>query len=85
MFCTGYHRLVTNFKNMCTYRLNTGSKNEKLIFVEGNIGVGKSTFLQMFEKEPVTLVMEPVNQWRDLRGHNLLVSLTFKSLLAGSD
>ena len=43
------------------------------VSVEGNIGAGKSTMLKFFEQfADVELVPEPVAQWCDLRGHNLL-------------
>ena len=43
------------------------------VSVEGNIGAGKSTMLKFFEQfTEVETVPEPVAQWRDLRGHNLL-------------
>ncbi|GBP29045.1 Deoxynucleoside kinase [Eumeta japonica] len=43
------------------------------VFVEGNIGSGKTTFLEHFQQfDDVTLFTEPVQQWRDLRGWNLL-------------
>ena len=43
------------------------------VSVEGNIGAGKSTMLKFFEQfTDVETVPEPVAQWRDLRGHNLL-------------
>ena len=47
-----------------------------LVTVEGNIGSGKSTMLNYFNKmEDVELCPEPVNQWCDLDGHNLLGKL----------
>ena len=43
------------------------------VSVEGNIGAGKSTMLKFFDQfTEVETVPEPVAQWRDLRGHNLL-------------
>ena len=43
--------------------------------VEGNIGSGKSTFLQYFrESENVEIATEPVDLWKNVRGHNTLVS-----------
>ena len=43
------------------------------VSVEGNIGAGKSTMLKFFDQfTDVETVPEPVAQWRDLRGHNLL-------------
>lgn len=43
------------------------------IAVEGNIGAGKSTFLEHFAKfKVVETVVEPVEKWRNMEGHNLL-------------
>jgi septin family protein len=45
------------------------------VFVEGNIGSGKTTFLNHFQKfDGVCLLTEPVEKWRDCAGVNLLVS-----------
>ncbi|XP_077982209.1 thymidine kinase 2, mitochondrial-like [Glandiceps talaboti] len=49
--------------------------NTKLInvVVEGNIGSGKTTLLEHFAKFPeVQVSQEPLDQWRDIKGHNLL-------------
>ena len=51
--------------------------NNFLIFlaaVEGNIGAGKTTFLKNFDKysNSVEVIPEPVQKWRDVKGHNLL-------------
>lgn len=44
------------------------------VIVEGNVGSGKTTFLEHFRKYPeVCVLAEPVETWRDLNGHNLLV------------
>jgi septin family protein len=38
------------------------------VFVEGNIGSGKTTFLNHFRKfQNVCLLTEPVDNWRDLK------------------
>ena len=43
------------------------------VVVEGNIGSGKTTFLDHFMKnEMVEVVTEPVEEWRNVGGHNLL-------------
>ncbi|XP_041975860.1 deoxynucleoside kinase isoform X2 [Aricia agestis] len=43
------------------------------VLVEGNIGSGKTTFLEHFRQfEDITLLTEPVEQWRNLKGWNLL-------------
>lgn len=45
------------------------------VIVEGNIGSGKTTFLNYFKQfEDVNVLAEPVNKWRNCNGHNLLVS-----------
>lgn len=51
------------------------------VFVEGNIGSGKTTFLEHFRQfEDITLLTEPVEQWRNLKGWNLLVcKVVFRS------
>lgn len=46
------------------------------VFIEGNIGSGKTTFLNYFKKyDEVCLQTEPVEKWRDLGGVNLLVRI----------
>lgn len=47
---------------------------KKIFAIEGNIGSGKSTFLSLLEKEiPNCLViLEPVDQWQNINGENLL-------------
>ncbi|XP_066262894.1 deoxynucleoside kinase-like [Euwallacea similis] len=43
------------------------------VIVEGNIGSGKTTFLQHFnEYENVCVLAEPIELWRNCNGHNLL-------------
>lgn len=43
------------------------------VFVEGNIGSGKTTFLNHFKQfSDVCLMTEPVENWRNLNGVNLL-------------
>lgn len=43
------------------------------ILVEGNIGSGKSLFLNHFKRYPSMKVFdEPIHAWRDCGGHNLL-------------
>lgn len=44
------------------------------VVVEGNIGSGKTTFLNHFNKfTDVEVLQEPVDKWRNVQGHNLLV------------
>ena len=44
------------------------------LVVEGNIGSGKTTFLDHFQKfdNKVEILTEPVDKWRNANGHNLL-------------
>lgn len=45
------------------------------VFIEGNIGSGKTTFLNHFKRfNEVCLQSEPVDQWRNVSGVNLLVT-----------
>jgi len=54
----------------------TSSKKAFTIAVEGNIGCGKTTLLQHFEELSYTEVLcEPLDKWRDLKGHNALSKL----------
>lgn len=44
-----------------------------VVSIEGNIGSGKSTFLQHFSAMPeVETHQEPIDLWTNLKGHNLL-------------
>ncbi|KAJ3639510.1 hypothetical protein Zmor_002867 [Zophobas morio] len=43
------------------------------VIVEGNIGSGKTTFLNYFQQfDDVNVLAEPVNKWRNCNGYNLL-------------
>ncbi|XP_046398549.1 deoxynucleoside kinase-like [Ischnura elegans] len=43
------------------------------VIVEGNIGSGKTTFINHFQRyDDVATFAEPVDKWRDVNGHNLL-------------
>jgi len=56
--------------------LQVGHKKPFIVSIEGNIGAGKSTMLKFFEKyNDVELIPEPVAQWCDVKGHNLLGKL----------
>ena len=51
------------------------------VIVEGNIGSGKTTFLNHFSKfKDVEVLQEPVEKWRDVQGHNLLVIVIFNNM-----
>lgn len=45
----------------------------KVLFVEANIGGGKTTFLKVLAKHlDAVMVSEPCDEWQDISGHNLL-------------
>lgn len=51
------------------------SKNSKpfTVFVEGNVGSGKTTFLKHFAAlDNIVTLTEPVDRWRNVRGQNFL-------------
>lgn len=49
--------------------------NPFTICIEGNIGSGKTTFLNHFQNlDNATILQEPVDLWRNVAGINLLVS-----------
>ncbi|XP_053622488.1 deoxynucleoside kinase-like [Plodia interpunctella] len=55
------------------HKMNADKPRPFTVFVEGNIGSGKTTFLEHFRQfEDITLLTEPVEEWRNLRGWNLL-------------
>lgn len=45
------------------------------VFIEGNIGSGKTTFLNHFRQfeDQICLITEPVDKWRNVHGSNILV------------
>merc|ERR1712079_560684 len=55
-------------------RMKQDPRRPFTVCVEGNIGCGKTTFLEhfsQFEKQ-VEVLTEPVDRWRNVNGHNLL-------------
>ena len=47
------------------------------IYVEGNVGCGKSTFLELFEgDERIQIVQEPVAEWQNVSGTSIPLHLT---------
>ncbi|XP_053683752.1 deoxynucleoside kinase isoform X2 [Sabethes cyaneus] len=55
-------------------KLGLRDKKPFTVFIEGNIGSGKTTFLNHFQKfkQSVCLLTEPVEKWRNCGGVNLL-------------
>ena len=51
---------------------NGGDQRPFTVLVEGNVGSGKSSFLDIMETWPgVAVLQEPVEVWRDVGGQNL--------------
>jgi len=51
-------------------------KRPLTILVEGNIGAGKSQFLDRFKVYPnIQILQEPVEKWRNVNGNNLLQNM----------
>ena len=85
-FSESVSRILTQIENGRNRPLNLSSEVDSnmpvknvgvrpfTVLVEGNIGSGKTTFLKHFQKfsDQVSIVMEPVEKWRDLKSHNLL-------------
>lgn len=58
-----------------TMAINNNRSSHYTVFIEGNVGSGKTTFLELFADSPnVLTVKEPVHKWQDVHGHNFLVS-----------
>lgn len=48
-------------------------KNESIVYIEGNVGVGKSTFLSFLQKHSqADVFFEPSDLWQNINGYNLL-------------
>lgn len=77
-FVSSTERFISTAMNSSSVVQKLGSKGQQpfTVFIEGNIGSGKTTFLEHFRKfDEVCLMTEPVEQWRDCGGVNLLVSI----------
>lgn len=60
-------------REQADYEYNVGTIN---VAVEGNIGSGKTTFLDYCAgRKNLTVHPEPIEKWRNVRGENLLVSI----------
>jgi len=63
----------SNSKRFRSSQLGAKRKRPFVVSVEGNIGCGKSTFLNYFKPFPaVQIYPEPVGDWCNVNGHNLL-------------
>ncbi|KAL8597675.1 hypothetical protein ACOMHN_012642 [Nucella lapillus] len=51
--------------------MNGGERSFRQVAVEGNIGCGKTTFLEHFRSHSgVEVLAEPVEKWKDVNGFN---------------
>ena len=69
--CEGFTKSVTSI----LAKAEGGHERPFTVLVEGNIGLGKSTYLKQFynHREEVEVIKEPVDKWTNLKGHNLLI------------
>eukprot|EP00828_Plagiopyla_frontata_P033204 TRINITY_DN4312_c0_g1_i3.p1 TRINITY_DN4312_c0_g1~~TRINITY_DN4312_c0_g1_i3.p1 ORF type:complete len:310 (-),score=41.20 TRINITY_DN4312_c0_g1_i3:101-1030(-) len=58
------------------------SKKQVLLSIEGNVGAGKSTFLDLLNSRfsnEFTVIPEPVNEWQNIRGEGVnMLDLLYK-------
>lgn len=69
--------LSTYVKGLAKYLGTMASTHTRpyTIIVEGNVGSGKTTFLETFQHNQgnkIEVLVEPIEMWRNCRGHNLL-------------
>lgn len=71
--------MAVNEYNNDICRRSAQSHAPYTVFIEGNVGSGKTTFLEQFGDCPnVFMAKEPVHKWQDVCGHNFLVSVARK-------
>ena len=48
--------------------------DKKIFSIEGNMGAGKTRIISLLQKDfdDVLLVEEPVSEWQNIHGHNIL-------------
>lgn len=48
--------------------------DKKIFSIEGNVGAGKTTVINLLQKDftDILLVEEPVTEWQNIHGHNIL-------------
>ncbi|XP_003737372.1 deoxynucleoside kinase [Galendromus occidentalis] len=74
--------IVSTMENIDPIIVGGASQRTFTIVVEGNIGSGKSTFLNTFSSLPdITIMPEPVNRWTNLGGKHNLLDLIYKDPL----
>ncbi|KAG8232489.1 hypothetical protein J437_LFUL011258 [Ladona fulva] len=79
MNCQKYHMMRSNFillrsfSQICRRDMSSLRSRPYTVVVEGNIGSGKTTFMDHFKQyEDVALFSEPVDKWTNVESHNLL-------------
>lgn len=75
-YCTNYYRNMNMNVTVNSRKIGAEDASPFTVFIEGNIGSGKTTFLNHFNKfDGVCLMAEPVDLWRNCGGVNLLEML----------
>ena len=70
------HLIESTSSDVSPAKVMSSNNSPFIVSIEGNIGAGKSTMLKFFNKySDVELIPEPVAQWCDVKGHNLLGKL----------
>ncbi|XP_055523245.1 deoxynucleoside kinase isoform X1 [Wyeomyia smithii] len=74
VLCIQRRSFLTMATSIGSEKLGLRDKKPFTVFIEGNIGSGKTTFLNHFQKykQRVCLLTEPVEKWRNCGGVNLL-------------
>ena len=61
-----------NNSQLCSTNSQVKKEANKIpytIYIEGNVGCGKSTFLELFRSYPnIQIVQEPVAEWQNVSG-----------------
>ena len=72
----------STFNNVESQTSNNVESSKRIpytIYVEGNVGCGKSTFLELFEgNDRIEVVQEPVAEWQNVSGQFLYQSCKLK-------
>ena len=56
----------------CGFLKQTNAPTPTIVYIEGNIGVGKSTLLETLQEKGYPVVQEPVSLWTNFHGINFL-------------
>ncbi|XP_078695989.1 thymidine kinase 2, mitochondrial-like [Branchiostoma floridae x Branchiostoma belcheri] len=70
----GSRKCLDKVRRQVTWKMTALHPSRSItVAIEGNIGSGKTTFLDHFSKtKGIEVIQEPVDMWRNVRGHNTL-------------